>query len=133
MLPRVVADSNILISAFYRGGKAQRVLELAEAGALDLYLSQFILDEVAGVLSLKFNWDAQSILEALGTLQYTPVDPGPLRLRIVRDTPDNRILECAVAARAKYLVTGDAQLLALTRFHSTTIITLRNLLSFFEK
>ena len=85
------------------------------------------------MLSLKFSWDAQSILEALGTLQYTPVDPGPPRLRIARDTPDNRILECAVAARAKYLVTGDAQLLALTRFHSTTIITLRNLLSFFEK
>lgn len=72
MLPRVVADSNILISAFYRGGKAQRVLELAEAGAIDLYLSQFILDEVAGVLSLKFNWDAQSILEALGTLSTRP-------------------------------------------------------------
>lgn len=133
MPPRVVADSNILILPLYRGGKAQRVLELAEAGGIDLCLSQFILDEVAGVLSVKFGWDAPSILDALATLQYTPVDPGPPRLRVVRDTPDNRILECAAAARAKYLVTGDAQLLALTRFRSTAIITLRDFLSLFEK
>lgn len=133
MPPRIVADSNILISALYRGGKAQHVLELAEAGTIDLCLSQFILDEVAGVLSVKFGWDARSILDALGTLQYTAVNPGLPRLRVVRDTPDNRILECTLAARAKYLVTGDAQLLALARFRRTTIIALRDFLSRFEK
>ena len=41
MSPRVVADSNILISALYRGGKAQRVLELAETSAIELCLSTF--------------------------------------------------------------------------------------------
>jgi predicted nucleic acid-binding protein len=44
MSPRVVADSNIVISAFYRGGKAQRVLDLAATGVIELCLSQFILD-----------------------------------------------------------------------------------------
>ncbi len=125
MPPRVVADSNVLISALYRGGTAQRVLELAEEGAIELCLSPFILDEVAGVLRLKFSWPPAQILEALAALRFTLVDPGPPHLAILRDVPDNRILECAGTARAKYLVTGDADLLALKRCRRTMILPLR--------
>ena len=45
---RLVADSNVLISALHRRGKPQAIIDLARDGEVDLYLSPFILDEVSG-------------------------------------------------------------------------------------
>jgi len=58
----------------------------------------------------------------------TLVDPQE-RLSIVReDEADNRILECAVAADADALVTGDRHLLRLRRFRGTSIMSPRDFL-----
>jgi predicted nucleic acid-binding protein len=48
------------------------------------------------------------------------------RTRISRlsDLPDNRILECAVAAKADAIVTGDRAMLALEEFQDIPILTL---------
>jgi hypothetical protein len=51
---RVVPDSNILISAFLRGGKPLELLELARAGQVELAVSDAILDETVRVLKDKF-------------------------------------------------------------------------------
>ncbi len=56
------------------------------------------------------------------------VDPQE-RLSIVReDEADNRILECAVAADADAIVTGDRHLLRLRRFRGTSIMSPRDFL-----
>ena len=47
------------------------------------------------------------------------------RLQLLKDDPDNRILECAVAGRADLIVTGDRELLALKEFEGTRIVSLR--------
>jgi hypothetical protein len=47
---RVTADSNILISAFLRGGKPLEFLELARAGQIELGVSGPILEKAARVL-----------------------------------------------------------------------------------
>jgi len=47
------------------------------------------------------------------------------RLRAVKDDPDNRVLECAVAGGADAIVTGDADLLELREYHGIRIISLR--------
>jgi len=47
----------------------------------------------------------------------------------VEDDADNRILECAVAARADYLVTGDRHLLDVGHYFRTVIVTARQFLS----
>jgi predicted nucleic acid-binding protein len=42
---------------------------------------------------------------------------------VIKDDPsDNRILECAVAARSDYVVTGDRHLLALGQFGHCKIV-----------
>ena len=46
------------------------------------------------------------------------------KLSVVRDEPDNRILECAVTARADLVVTGDRHLLVMTEYGHTKIVTL---------
>jgi predicted nucleic acid-binding protein len=54
--PRVVADSNVLISALYGGVRSGAVLRLARQGTITLYASPYILDEVTHILAAKLYW-----------------------------------------------------------------------------
>jgi putative PIN family toxin of toxin-antitoxin system len=122
---RVTADTNILISALiFPGGKPFQLLELAREGKINLTVSEAILDEMAGVLARKFNWQPEEI--AAGRKWITEmartVKPA-VRLDIIKeDPPDNRILECASAAGSDYIVSGDKDLLRLGRYDSIRIV-----------
>jgi putative PIN family toxin of toxin-antitoxin system len=120
---RVVADSNVLVSAIYRGGKPKAIMDLAYAGTIELFLSRFILNEVRRVLRFKLKLASADVANALRGLRPFVIHPGPARLRVVRDPTDNRILECALAAQAEYLVTGDRDLLALGSYEAIAIVT----------
>ena len=54
-------------------------------------------------------------------------------LHILKDEPDNRILECAIAAQAEYVVSGDRHLLALKRHADITMISLADFLAGLHK
>jgi uncharacterized protein len=129
-VPRVVADTNIYISALNFSGTADEVLALGRAGLIEVYISPAILDEVAGVLARKFGWSAPRVREAkqaVGsfTVLVHPTEP----VHVVReDEADNRILECALAAEAGTIITGDRHLLQLGRFLGTRIATPRQFL-----
>ena len=53
------------------------------------------------------------------------VDPQERVHIILADDSDNRILECAVAAGAEFIVTGDAHLLDLHSFREVRILSPR--------
>lgn len=130
MRPRVVADTNVIVSAFASGGNPKAILLLAASGAIEIFASEAILEEVTRVLTgPKFRWTHSRLVDAVTGLPARIIDPGPSRLALVRDHDDNRILECAVAARAHYLVTGDRDLLILERYFRTRILTPRQFLS----
>ena len=106
---RVVLDTNVIVSGLNFPGNERLVLELALRGRFELYLSTFILEEAAGVLTRKFGWDedrSSQTLRALGNAG-TVIYPRRLPEVIEGGHADNRILECAVEAAADYLVTGD--------------------------
>ena len=127
--PRVVADSNVIISAIVFGGVPELLIALVRDGRFELCLSHFILEEIAGVLRRpKFGWAADDVKEALRSFPYRVVVPGRRRVSVVADPADNRVLECALAAKAHFLVTGDRHLLALGSFFHTRIVTPRALL-----
>ena len=121
-MPRIVADTNIYISALNFSGMADEVLALGRAGP--------ILDEIGGVLARKFRWSATRMREARAaigdfTVLVHPREP----VSVVReDEADNRILECALAAGADAIVTGDHHLLELRRFGGVRITTPREFL-----
>jgi putative PIN family toxin of toxin-antitoxin system len=50
------------------------------------------------------------------------------RLKILKDDPDNRVLECAVAGRVNVIVTGERALLDLGEFRGVRIVSLRDYL-----
>jgi predicted nucleic acid-binding protein len=49
-------------------------------------------------------------------------------LAIVKDEPDNRVLECALTGNAEAIVTGDHELLALREFRGVRVLSLRDYL-----
>lgn len=132
---RVVLDTNVVVSGLNFPGNERLVLELALRGRFELYLSIFILEEIAAVLGRKFGWDEDRVTEARRTLERAAIVIDPQRLPDVIDAneADNRILECAMEASADYLVTGDRKhLLPLEEHRGVTICNAPRFLSALE-
>jgi putative PIN family toxin of toxin-antitoxin system len=106
---RVVADTNIYVSAIIFGGTCEAVMALARAGVVDLCISAGIQRELKAVLTETFDWNDPRIREALAEVNgLTTLVKSTLRLSgILPHDADHRILECAIAAQAEFLVTGN--------------------------
>ena len=129
---RVVLDTNVIVSGLNFPGNERLVLELALRGRFEFYVSTFILEEAAGVLGRKFDWDAERSSQALRALGNAATVLYPRRLPEVIEGghADNRILECAVEASADYLVTGDRRhLLPLEEHRGARIVNAPQFLS----
>lgn len=130
MRRRVVFDTNILVSALvFPGGQGEAALRRIIEQADQLVLSRPIIDELLDVLAHKFARDAEELAHiAVFVTELSVIVAPKRRLRVVKDDPDNRILECAVAGRAYSIVTGDKALLALKMYEKIRILTLREYL-----
>ena len=128
---RVVFDTNVLVSALvFPGGQGDAALRRIIARTDRLLMSRAILDELLEVLSRKFARDAEELAHvAVFVSELAMVVAPRRRLRVVKDDPDNRILECAIAGRAEAIVTGDKALLALANFRNTPVVMLRSYLA----
>lgn len=83
----------------------------------ELHTSLPILTETARVLREKFDHSEQDITGALKMNSRVATIVRPVRkITILKDAPDNRILECSVIAEADMVVTGDSHLLKLKEF-----------------
>ena len=132
MLPlRLVIDTNVLISAAIKPAGLQRtVLLLAITKPARLYVSRPILEEYSEVLSrpeLRIRKGLrQQFLQLIKNHVYTVA---PTRcLEVTSDPDDNIFVDCADAARADYLVTGNQK--HFPKFwKKTKIITPREFIS----
>jgi putative PIN family toxin of toxin-antitoxin system len=128
---RVVFDTNIFISAFViPGGRAEEAIRHAVHNRFELVTSVAILTETANILQSKFNWSQEkieSLLEFIG--RVADVLKTQPHLHVLQDDPDNRILECAVAAGADVVVTGDKHLLSLREYQGIPVQRLADFLA----
>ena len=127
---KAVFDTNIYISALItKGGRAEEAWLLAVQGRVEVYTSAAILTETAGKLREKFHWEDEWIKRAVRHIAVVARVVKPdARLVILKDEPDNRILECARHAGAEVIVTGDRHLLSLESFEGIRIVTLADFL-----
>lgn len=107
---RLVIDTNVLVSGALKPASLQRtVFLLAITKPARLYVSSSILQEYAEVLSrreLKIRRGLR--LQLLQLIQNSSYLVAPTRrLDVCGDADDNKFLECADAARADYLITGN--------------------------
>jgi putative PIN family toxin of toxin-antitoxin system len=128
---RLVIDTNILVSAALKPEGLQRtVLVLAMTRPARLYISQAILEEYREVLArreFKIRRGLRQQLLQLIKNRAQLVDP-VRALQVTKDPDDNKFVECADAARADYLITGNQR--HFPRFwKKTKVITSREFIS----
>jgi len=124
---RVVLDSNVYVSAFVvPGGAASQLMAALLRGRAEPLISRPIMAEVLGVLGRNFAADREQLARTALFLSGFAEQVVPReRLHLLSDEPDNRILECAVAGHARWLVTGDRQMLKLGHYEGIQIVTVR--------
>ncbi|MDI6759318.1 MAG: putative toxin-antitoxin system toxin component, PIN family [Candidatus Brocadiaceae bacterium] len=123
---RVVIDTNVFVSSFF-GGTPRKIIDLWKSGDVTLCLSRDILDEYVKVLQ-RIGLQDESELEELLSLfargfntLFTTKTP---EIRVVKDDPDDdKFIECAVALKAKVIVTGDKSIKALGEYMEIKILT----------
>jgi putative PIN family toxin of toxin-antitoxin system len=126
----VVLDTNVLISILAFHGETTPIWDLAERKQFSLFTSIFILSELErNLLKLGLNADQAALLigEVSGIASIVEPD---VRVTIIKeDESDNRISECAIAAKADVVVTGNLKhIRPLTSFRCIDIVTPREFL-----
>ncbi|MBS3119404.1 putative toxin-antitoxin system toxin component, PIN family [Candidatus Woesearchaeota archaeon] len=131
-MKKVVLDTNVLVSAsISKAGNPNRIFRLALQNKITFFTTADILEELEGVLRVKFKWPQDIIRTYLAIiLKHAILTKTKHKLNIVkRDPADNKILECAASCKADYIITGDNHLLDLKEFRETKIITPKEFLN----
>jgi uncharacterized protein len=128
---RVVFDNNIYISALvFPGSQAEQAFFRVLEGTDTLVLSKAILDEVLGILARKFSRDPEALSQTAVLMAEMGELVKPTRtVKIFKDDPDNRVLECADAGQAECIVTGDKAMLQLKQYGNIRLVSLREYLT----
>ena len=110
------------LTDFFRG-----LFALADSGQCQLFYSEAIQAEVQRVLAEKFGWATSRLQHVLPVVwRMGELVVPQITVHAVRDDPDDdRILECALASDADFVVSGDRHLLALRRYKSISIVSPR--------
>lgn len=128
---RIIIDTNLWISFLITKDFAQ-IDEILFSKHGILVFSQELLDEFLEVARRpKFrrffsNTDIEELLETID--EYADFVKVQTQIEICRDPKDNFLLSLSVDGKADYLLTGDKDLLELTKFGETTIITISDFL-----
>ncbi len=133
---KVVLDTNILVSSIFWSGASYKILGLITKGRIESYTSKVILNELKQVLKSKIKYHLpeakiQEILE-LTKLHSFLVNP-KLKVNIVNDSKDNKFIECAIEAKANYIISGDRHLLDIKKYKNIQIVTPSEFLKIFKK
>jgi uncharacterized protein len=127
---KIIIDTNVLISAFVFGGKAEKVLKSIEKNNLyqiyysssikEEYLEKFLegrVEKISLKAKVKFDLElAKQFINKFLSVSTITNPPTSLKINSCRDPEDNMILELAVFEEVDYIVTGDRDLLVLNPF-----------------
>ena len=131
---KAVFDTNVLVAAFVSEGVCSKLLVRARKRQFHLSVSPFILEEFERVLVRKLavpKGEARDAVRLVSEAADVILLPPELEASICRDSNDDAVLACSLAAETDYLVTGDADLLDLRSFRNTLIISPRDFESLF--
>lgn len=121
---KLVLDVNIFIAAFFAKGLASDILRIGETGKVQIYTSQAILDGGGEKLIEKAKLNrhlVEKFIRHLGKAVHL-VKPRR-RLHVIKADPeDNKILECAVEAKANLIISMDKHLIKLKSYGTIGIV-----------
>ena len=132
----IVADTNVIISALFWEGNESKIVHLVEEGKIKLLTSVALLDELKKVLMYeRFGLNEKDVDDNVKyILTISEIISPKRRLRVIHEDPaDNRVLECALAGKAAYIISGNKHLLRLKKFGEAKIVRAKELLSILKE
>jgi putative PIN family toxin of toxin-antitoxin system len=113
---KIFADTNVLVSAFTARGLCADLFEIILADH-HLITGEIVLNELERVLIEKLNIPRDKVAETFLFLRKYHIEPIPDKPSDVkvRDEDDRWVLESALRVEADILVTGDKDLLVLSK------------------
>jgi hypothetical protein len=127
---KIILDTNVLVSSLIQKNYPYLIVEYCIEGNAIICISNPILEEYFEVLQRPkfakfpdFNSNANYLLTRINELaaNYTPHH----ELDLIKDQPDNRFLELAVASDADFLITGNTNDFTIDSVKKTKIVTPR--------
>lgn len=137
---RVVYDTNVILSGFLWRGNEWQCMMKVEEGEVILFLNKEIISEIYEVarreklarLIKKAKFTPEELLRKITSMGEI-VDITKKIDLLIEDIEDKKFIECAIAAQAHYIVSGDSHLLKLKRFEEIEIIGAKEFLSRIKK
>jgi uncharacterized protein len=133
---KAVLDTNVVVSGIFWKGAPFEILEAWQNRRFLLAISPPILDEYRRVLDEMTKRRPipvlSSILEII-ELQSEMVTPVRFPAPVCSDPDDDKFLEAALAARADYVVSGDAALLKIKNYEGIQIVKPRQFLALLHR
>jgi putative PIN family toxin of toxin-antitoxin system len=135
---KIVLDTNVWVSALIWGGKPAAIIEAAEQRTINIFVSEPVIEEISRVLSYpkiekiyQHQLTRQHLMEqVLKNANFVEVTTD---LKVIKEHPaDDKILECAVSAKADYIVSGDKHLLNAVSYKKMQIIFVNEFMKLIE-
>jgi putative PIN family toxin of toxin-antitoxin system len=137
---KLVLDTNTVVSGLFWRNAPRLLMDAATEGRIELATSTVLIDELAEVIArAKFsrklveqNVTVRVLLNRYARLA-TRVTPASIRRTVLDDADDYHVLACPLAANADLIVSGDAHLLNLKRYHGMPILAAGEALAIVER
>lgn len=122
--PRIVIDTNVLISGIVFGGKPRQILDLLAERSVIVIVAEEILTELRRKISSKFPEFIEDLnkVELLLKRDAVLIKLGVIHINISRDTDDNKFIETAILGKCSFIVTGDKDLLVVKSYANIRVV-----------
>src|SRR5690554_496425 len=127
-MQKIILDTNVIISSLIQKNYPYLIVDHCLEGNVLICLSNPILQEYLEVLGrpkfarfTDFKINADFLIARISEMAeiYEP----KTQLKIIKDEPDNRLLELAQISKADFIITGNANDFTMEIFSGTKIIT----------
>ena len=124
---RVVLDTNVFMSSFLGTGTPRKIIDFWKEGKITICLSKEIVDEYVEVLErlgLSGEKGVEEFLQLFARNFHSLFTAKTPNLEIVKNDPDdNNFIECAVALKAQFIISGDKAVLKIENYMGIKILS----------
>ena len=129
IMQKIVIDTNVLVSALIQKGYSYQILYGAfNDSQIQICISKNLFEEYFDVLNRTrfskypdFLTNANTLLSHLESIAvyFNP----KIKINIIKDADDNKLLELAETAKAQFLITGNTNDFTIKSYKTTQIVT----------
>lgn len=128
-MQKIIIDTNVLVSSLIQRSYPYLIVsEIFNNRNIEICVSDELFGEYLNVLNRKkfskfpdFEANAQALLLDIETYskKYSP----SIRIDVISDKDDNKLLELAETSRAEFLITGNRNDFTMSEYKTTKIVT----------